>query len=179
MDTCEVCGARVGELRRSRCWGCYSRWVSARPVGMGASCRLCGERRRDCLRSIELFGAWSPVCHGCAGLVTRLDPMPPSLAEVRDALRRERRRVERRTDDDLPSLAGERRTGERRRSARLGASTGASAVPRDSFCIDDETSPIVDDEMVLEIAELASELQSLAEDLGEVADLTRIHDFSR
>lgn len=179
MDKCEVCGARVNELRRGRCWGCYSRWATARPVGMGASCQLCGERRRDCLRSVELLGSWSAVCHGCAGLVTRLDPMPPSLAGIREALRRERRRQERRADGE-PAAAGERRTGERRRNARLGAGTGASAVPRgDSICIDEETSPIVDDEMVLEIAELASELESLAEDLGEVADLTRIHDFSR
>jgi hypothetical protein len=37
----------------------------------------------------------------------------------------------------------------------------------------------VDDDMILEIAELASVLESLAEDLGEVAELTRIHDGGR
>jgi len=33
--------------------------------------------------------------------------------------------------------------------------------------------------MVLEISELASELESLAEELDEVADLTRIHELGR
>jgi hypothetical protein len=102
--------------------------------------------------------------------------MPPSVVAVREALRRERRELESR--EAKHPVAGERRGGERRR--RLSAGAGAAAVPRlDSTCLDDETARMVDDEMVLEIAELASELESLAEDLGEVVELTRIHDFSR
>lgn len=180
MDKCEVCSAQVRELRRGRCWGCYSRWVSSRPIGLGASCRLCGERRRSYLRSIELLGSWAPACHSCAERLAQLHPMPRSLAGVREALRRERRQHERRAPeaDETVSLL-ERRAGDRRRAARVAAGP-ASAIPHpDEVCVDDETSPIVDEEMVLEIAELASELESLAEDLGEVADLTRIHDFSR
>jgi hypothetical protein len=42
-----------------------------------------------------------------------------------------------------------------------------------------ESAPLVDDDMIIEIAELASELESLADELGEVADLTRIHDLNR
>jgi len=182
MEKCEVCRAQVRELRRGRCWGCYSRWAAARPVGLGASCRICGERRRTHLKSVELLGSWATACHMCAGLVAQLDPMPSSLSAVRDALRRERRLIERRgaTPDGHP--VGERRAVERRRTSRLAAGTGArstAVLTHDPVCVDDETGPLVDDEMVVEIAELASELESLAEDLGEVADLTRIHDFGR
>lgn len=162
MDKCEVCGVEVCELRRGRCLACYNRWASARPVGFGASCRLCGDRRRSQLRSIELLGRWTPVCHACAAAVSSLDPAPGSLGDLREALRR-----------------GPRRAADHRRAVRLGAGTGA--VPRrDSQCEDSEDSAMVDDDdMILEIAELASELESLAEDLGEVADLTRIHEFNR
>ena len=38
VHTCDVCSAKVHELRRGRCWGCYARWVDARPVGVGARC---------------------------------------------------------------------------------------------------------------------------------------------
>jgi hypothetical protein len=181
MDKCEVCSAQVRELRRGRCWGCYSRWVSSRPIGLGASCRLCGERRRSYLRSIELLGSWAPACHACAERLAQLHPMPRSLAALREALRRERRQHERRTSvaEEADAIV-ERRAAERRRSARV-AGGSSSAIPHpDEVCLDDDvTAPIVDEEMVLEIAELAIELESLAEDLGEVADLTRIHDFSR
>ncbi len=181
MDKCEVCGAQVHELRRGRCWGCYNRWAEARPVGFGASCRICSERRSGHLRSIELLGAWTPVCHTCAARVAALDPMPRSLTGLRDALRRERRHLERRATESDRSALFERRSNERRTSARHahGTGTGASAVPSvHSMCFH-ESAPLVDDEMVIEISELASELESLADELGEVADLTRIHDLNR
>jgi hypothetical protein len=181
MDKCEVCGAPVHELRRGRCWGCYSRWASARPVGFGASCRICGERRRGHLRSIELLGSWAPVCHDCTARVAQLEPMPPSLPELRAALRRERRQRERRAAmSDGRALAGERRAGERRavpRAALTGAGSSPNPAP-EPLCLH-ESAPTIEDEMVLEITELAHELESLADDLGEVADLTRIHDVSR
>ncbi len=181
MDKCEVCGAQVHELRRGRCWGCYSRWAEARPVGFGASCRICGERRSGHLRSIELLGAWTPVCHNCAARVAALDPMPRSMAGLRDALRRERRNVERRGTESDRGAPIDRRGVERRTSARLaaGTATGASGVPSlHAMCLH-ESAPLVDDDMVIEISELASELESLADELGEVADLTRIHDLNR
>jgi hypothetical protein len=178
MDKCEVCGARAGELRRGRCWGCYSRWVEARPVGFGASCRLCGERRRSHLRSIELMGLWSPVCHNCAARVEKMHPMPDSVDDLRLALRRERRQFERRatsTDLDRPSTVRDRRTGDRRASAHADGSgpvIGTALHFHDSSAIDD-------DDIALELAELASELEAVADDLGEAADLTRIHDLGR
>src|SRR5688572_17132707 len=94
---CEICGARVRELRRGRCWGCYTRWVDARPVGLGASCRLCGERRRAYLKSIELVGAWATVCHNCGARVGALEQLPRSTGEIRAMLARERRATPRRT----------------------------------------------------------------------------------
>lgn len=93
---CEVCGAGVQELRRGRCWGCYTRWADTRPVGVGASCISCGERRRDVLRSIELLGSWQVSCHNCAARIAALDPVPQSLDEICHALKRERRTGDRR-----------------------------------------------------------------------------------
>jgi hypothetical protein len=182
MDKCEVCGAQVRELRRGRCWGCYTRWVEARPVGLGASCRFCGERRNAYLRSLELLGSWAPVCHNCTARIAKLDPMPPSLVGVREALRRDRRDHDRRVEKQLDPRTSsfERRGGERRQSARMAAGTGAVHSPMAGHEPDTcphESAPLVDDDMVIEIAELASELESLADEMGEVGDLTRIHEL--
>jgi ribosome-binding protein aMBF1 (putative translation factor) len=163
MDQCEICSARVQELRRGRCWGCYNRWVESRPVGLGASCRMCGERRRDYLRSVELLGSWSPVCHSCAGRMTALDDLPQSLAGIRALLGRERRSAARRTGRaDGRVFPYERRDRDRRAGAE------------DRRAVDDR----VDEEMIVEIAELAHDLEALAAELpGERgADLTRIHE---
>ncbi len=115
MHTCEVCNAKVSELRRGRCWGCYARWVDARPVGLGARCVTCAEQRRRVLRMVELLGGWSPMCFNCAGQVSRLDPMPPTLAALREAVERERRRADRRAGKpDGRVFPRERRVGDRR-----------------------------------------------------------------
>jgi len=115
VHTCEVCNAKVGELRRGRCWGCYARWVDARPVGLGARCITCDERRRRVLKMVELLGGWYPMCFNCTGQVLRLRPMPQTIAELREAVSRERRRADRRTDQpDLRVVSHERRVGERR-----------------------------------------------------------------
>ena len=118
MHTCEVCNAKVAELRRGRCWGCYARWVDARPVGVGARCVTCGEQRRRVLKLVELLGGWYPMCFNCAGQVLQLEPMPPTLAALRDAVSRERRRVDRRVGrPDTRVFPRERRVGERRGTA--------------------------------------------------------------
>src|SRR5690606_13488053 len=143
----EVCSAEVRELRRGRCWGCYSRWVEARPVGLGAKCCLCSERRRDALRSVEILGAWRCTCYNCAARATKLSPMPATLAELRRALDRERRRIERRVGTkDSRVFQYERRKGERRTGER------------------EEWSTVVDD-MILE----RSGLESTSPDLAEQA----------
>jgi hypothetical protein len=116
---CNVCGAEVIELRRGRCWGCYTRWAESRPVGRGAMCTICREKRRDQLKLMEIHGRTLPFCHGCAARTARIDPMPESLEGIRQALRRDRRDGDRRhgaTDHRI--FPRERRVGERREPAR-------------------------------------------------------------
>jgi hypothetical protein len=117
---CNVCGASVTELRRGRCWGCYSRWVESRPVGRGASCAVCMEKRRNMLKLVELKGRSLPFCHGCAAQVLRLADVPETIEELREVLRRERRDGDRREGEavDQRIFPRERRVGERRGPSR-------------------------------------------------------------
>ena len=115
MPSCEVCNASVRELRRGRCWGCYARWVDARPVGIGARCLTCTEKRRRFLKSVELFGGWMPMCFNCAGQLMHLDPLPATIGALKEAVSRERRKVDRRLGKpDTRVFRYERRVGERR-----------------------------------------------------------------
>jgi hypothetical protein len=149
MHDCDVCGAKVQEVRRGRCWGCYSRWVDTRPVGYGARCLGCGERRRRLLRSIELWGGWQPMCFSCSGQALALHPMPPNVEELKLALSRERRGPDRRLGrPDTRVFRYERRVGERR-STR------------------DDVAQI-DDDMIIEITVESSDLEV------EFDDMTRI-----
>ena len=130
--TCEVCNANVSELRRGRCWGCYARWVDARPVGLGARCVTCNEKRRRFLKSVELFGNWKPMCFNCHGVIGHLDPMPNTITLLKDAVSRERRKRDRRWGKpDTRVFRYERRVGQRR-SVR-------------------DDCPLVEDEMIIEV----------------------------
>ncbi len=113
---CPVCGARVNQLRRGRCTSCYNHWMESQPVAVGASCRVCGERRRSHLQRVELLGRWFTMCHICAYRSHRLDPMPRHIEGVRLALARDRRFTERRQEEktDARTFRRERRVGERR-----------------------------------------------------------------
>jgi hypothetical protein len=113
---CGVCKANVTELRRGRCWGCYTRWAESRPVGRGASCSICGEKRRAQLKLVELQARTLPFCHGCAAQVMRLAELPETIEELRHALRRDRRDDDRRAGkkSDGRIFPRERRVGERR-----------------------------------------------------------------
>jgi hypothetical protein len=151
---CVVCNARVGELRRGRCWGCYARWVDARPVGMGAKCVTCPEKRRRVLRAVELYGSWKPMCFNCAGQLLHLAPMPATMAELRLAVSRERRRTDRRWGKpDTRVFRYERRVGERRTS-------------REDF-------PPIEEEMIIEV----SLDERPADDGMEFEDLTSIREL--
>jgi hypothetical protein len=117
--SCGVCGARVSELRRGRCWGCYTQWTEQRPVGRGASCAICQEKRRDHLRLVELHSRSVPLCHVCAARTVKLTKVPPTLEQLRQTLRRDRRDADRRTDSlDRRIFPRERRVGERRGTPR-------------------------------------------------------------
>lgn len=86
-----------------------------RPVGYGARCVCCGERRRQVLRMVEFHSTWRSMCFNCAGQMYALIATPDTIEGLRKALRRERRRVERRADrTDTRVFRFERRVGERR-----------------------------------------------------------------
>jgi hypothetical protein len=142
---CSVCGAAVTELRRGRCWGCYTRWAEARPVGRGAACVVCGEKRRAQLKLVEIQRRSLPFCHGCAAQVMRLPDLPPTIEELRHALRRDRRVADRRTGTkiDQRMFPRERRVGERR------------GPVRDAFADTDPRIRMVDlpiDDVILELS---------------------------
>jgi len=129
-SSCETCGAKVAELRRGRCWGCYLRWTEARPVGFGASCAVCFEKRRDNLRSVELMGRWLPMCHNCASKSARLEPMPPTLDGIRQRLERDRRGRERRWGKPDTRVFKRDRRGEDRREAERRAGLAGAPQPQ-------------------------------------------------
>jgi hypothetical protein len=141
---CGVCGASVSELRRGRCWGCYSRWAEARPVGRGAACTVCQEKRRTQLKLVELKGRSLPFCHGCAAQVLRLAEVPDTIDELRHALRRERRDGERRDGATIDQriFQRERRVGERRGPSREGYADTDPGIRMSEL-----------EEMVIELAE--------------------------
>jgi hypothetical protein len=149
---CGTCGAQVIELRRGRCWGCYTRWVESRPVGRGATCTVCFEKRRDQLKLVELHGRTVPLCHGCSARVTRMDEIPESIDALRIALRRDRRYADKRTGKiDHRIFPRERRVGERRNP------------PRSAFA---DTDPRMEATLLAEMEEIIVELQEA--DMEEV-----------
>ena len=67
------------------------------------------------LKIVELFGGWKPMCFNCHGVLGFLEPMPKTLALIRDAVSRERRMRDRRWGKpDSRVFVYERRVGERR-----------------------------------------------------------------
>jgi hypothetical protein len=128
---CSTCNAVVGELRRGRCWTCYTRWADQRPVGVGACCAVCDERRRDNLRLLEVQGRSLPLCHLCAARVSKLDLVPHSVEGLRAALRRDRRQLERRDDSGADAVATERRAAQRR-SSSFASGSGIGLLDEDA-----------------------------------------------
>ena len=114
-QTCEVCGAEATNLRRGRCWICYLRWVESKPVGHGAACILCNDRRHENLKMVEFCKAFLVMCHNCGARATALSPMPGSIEGLRQHLDRDRRWTDRR--DNLPTISQvirEQRVSDRR-----------------------------------------------------------------
>jgi hypothetical protein len=159
---CSTCNAKVGELRRGRCWTCYTRWAEQRPVGLGACCAVCDERRRDNLRLMEVQGRTLPLCHLCAARVGKLDLVPHSIEGLRAALRRDRRQLERREDGDDEVVGTDRRAVQRRMS--LASSAGIGGLDEDASVwvlgevdleLDVEDNDIVEATVVAELAKLS------------------------
>ncbi len=158
---CEVCGAQVQELRRGRCWGCYTRWTDAREVGIGASCCICTERRRDRLKSVELLGTWLSMCFNCAGRAMRLVPVPQTLRGLRSALTRERRGNERRDGRyDKRVFQYERRGNQRR--------LGGHATPVDNLTLSGDELNETLDQLAVRLTQSESDDN---EELTQILDL--------
>lgn len=141
---CQVCRAQVSELRRGRCWSCYQKWSETRPVGRGAACEVCSDRRRDNLRLVELHGRTVPMCHNCGTRVMRMETVPATLDEIRVVMDRERRDNERRagSSTDQRIFPRQRRVGDRR---------GHATAPRSALSAGN-TLPSVD-ELIVELSE--------------------------
>lgn len=150
--SCTVCGVHVSELRRGRCWGCYTQWAEMRPVGRGACCSVCQERRRDHLRLVELHNRTIPLCHVCAARSVRLGNVPATIEGLREALRRDRRAQERRTDSlDRRIFPRERRVGDRRDEPKLSARRSEDTDPAIRLPEFDELVIEIDDGDIEEI----------------------------
>jgi hypothetical protein len=124
---------------------------------------------------VELLGAWVPTCHNCSARIGALSALPRTLAAIRELLSRERRGLPRRIGKSDGRVFPYERRHRKRRAPRLGRGTG---------------SPLgdpVDEEMIVEIAELASDLDALAAGLPVVSadrepatrELTRIREIPR
>ncbi len=119
---CGCCGAKVTELRRGRCWACYTKWAELRPVPRGACCAVCDERRREHLRLVEVRSRSITLCHLCAARTVKLARVPSTLDGLRRALSRERRQTDRRGDGlERRIFPRERRVGDRRGPPRASA----------------------------------------------------------
>lgn len=151
---CCVCGANVIELRRGRCWSCYMQWADLRPVGTGATCTVCHERRRDFLRLVEVHNRSVPLCHGCAVRTIKLQQVPPTLHGLRAALRRDRRGDNRREDAlDGRIFPRERRVGERRVPMRSDGATPLLDLHAIDLALDELEVAIEIDDADIEILE--------------------------
>ena len=127
---CGGCGdaATAGRpLRRGRCAHCYEDWVKARPVGIGALCSGCGDRRKLHLRYYEIEsrervvgGRWIVLCHNCTAIAQSMKPQPRSVEGLKMRLQRDRRWGDRRAAS--VGRKAERETGFERRDGdrRLG-----------------------------------------------------------
>jgi hypothetical protein len=166
---------RAGEtLRRARCPRCYDAWVKARPVGAGAQCVGCENRRRVQLRHYELGGSsnavgsrWVILCHNCVATAESLKPPPRSVEGLRMRLQRDRRWGDRRAEAvggaASPPPSGDRRRGSRRSD--------------DARAVIDATDLILDEDDV-QVIELEAEFEteaSLEDKLVNIEDVTGIH----
>jgi hypothetical protein len=169
LTRCGGCGQPPGDqpLRRGRCSNCYEKWVRARPVGAGAGCVSCGNRRRDHLRHYEVGlrlnaagGRWTVLCHNCASAADKLRTPPRSVDALCERLSRDRRWHDRRYDLAHVDPHAERRAGDERHDRRLNL--------RELF---DATE--LAEELVIELE--ADYEQVTPEQLVSIEDVTGIH----
>lgn len=121
---------------------------------------MCGDRRHALLKSTELLGSWIPICFNCSALAAELRPLPQTVAKIREALTRNRRSKDRRWGKRDSRVFRYNRRGDDRRTPRAVSELG------------------IEDDMIVEISDLASDMELLSLDLSENsrADLTRIQE---
>ena len=91
------------------------------------------------------------MCFNCAGQLLSLDPIPQTIAALREAVSRERRRKDRRFGKpDSRVFRYERRVGERRAGR--------------------EDYPVIEDEMIIEVI-FEPEAEDFEEDLTQIREL--------
>ncbi len=167
---CGACGespAPNQTLRRGRCHNCYDAWVRARPIGLGASCGGCAERRLLHLRYYEINlrsntpdGRWIVLCHNCCAAADRLMPAPRSIEGLRMRLGRDRRWGDRRAE-----AVGGRITRDGGIERRLQS--------RRTLPMSGETFELSDDELVIE---LEADYEEVGEDqIAGSEEVTGIH----
>lgn len=171
---CGGCGdpPPSGTLRRGRCDRCYLEWVRARPIGAGAACASCDDRRHVHLRHYEVGargnapgGRWLILCHNCAAEADALEPPPRSIEGLKMRLSRDRRWGDRRAESvgriSIRPPWLERRQGPRRAGGELLLS--ATEVPE-----------IVGDLEQL-VIEMEAEYEEVTDDQIEEMEVTGIH----
>jgi hypothetical protein len=141
--------------------------VRARPVGIGAACAACADRRRLHLRYYELDlranapgGRWVVLCHNCCAVAEKVQPPPRSIEGLKMRLGRERRWGDRRAAAvgvavDWPAQFDRRR--DRRRD-------------------DDRAEEIDAGDLVEEVIEIVADYEQISEDqLADIGEVTGIH----
>lgn len=99
------------------CAGCYDQWLRDKPIGVGAACQCCGDRRRLHLRFFELQRSFVVLCHNCTARAQAM-PAQRSAEALLERLGRERRQRDRRRGEHAPAGTERRRVTDRRVGAR-------------------------------------------------------------
>ncbi len=156
-------------LRRGRCDRCYDAWVRARPIGQGASCAACDDRRESHLRHFELGlrqnavgGRWIVLCFNCVAVAESLNPPPRSVEGLKMRLYRDRRWGDRRAES----------VG--RGTAREPSMNRRDPVEKDRR---DPLRHLFDaSDLVEELVEMEAEFEQISEaQLAEIGEVTGIH----
>ncbi len=102
------------------CRACYLRQWRGTALPERAACVICHERRRIVLRWTQVGAARAVTCQNCGFIADKARPRPRSLEELRELLRRERRRARERRRNYVvePNDPKERRQAMRRGGRR-------------------------------------------------------------
>lgn len=127
---CSKCQG-IGVLRRNLCSRCYDNWLRQRPVGIGASCAGCGDRRRVHLQYVELRQGFAVVCRNCAAELALVRPADEE--EIRVLVQRDRRSLgePERRGEDAPSAAPDQAENRRQPGRRQGFAEGKHSYRRE------------------------------------------------